>query len=211
MSKPLLGLASVGLWIKGIAAVMILTAGVGALTSCASTQKTNSPIESLAPAEYAALIKKHTRGTDQYQGFHQTFQADVTILNSEVQAATTRQRAQFLGWDEPKFQEEREKAIQDSNAYAKFFLRFFSPNNEYDDLSKGKTIWKVYLELQGRRFEGKVQKVSSKLVETITLYPHMNRFSTPYIITFNVPMTTLERDSAKVTLTSSLGSSEFSF
>lgn len=181
------------------------------LLSCASQPVADSPVESMPPNEYSALIRKYTRGTDQYQGFHQTFQADVTMLNTEVTAANVRKRAQFLGWDEGKYQEERERALQETNAYSKFFLRFFTPERDYDDLAKGKTIWKIYLDLDGRRFEGKARKSNVKLVETVALFPHMDRFSTAYEITFNVPMTTLERQSSHLIITSSLGSAEFQF
>lgn len=168
-------------------------------------------VQAMDSSEYERLIRKHTAHTDQYSGFYQTFQADVTILTTEVQAAALRQKGAFLQWDQKKFQSEREKALQEANAYSKFFMRFYTPDRDYDDLHKGKTIWKVYLEYSGSRFEGKVSKMSEKVVEVSTLYPHMNRFSTPYEITFNVPMTTVEQGAAKVILTSSLGQAEFSF
>jgi hypothetical protein len=168
-------------------------------------------VQAMNSGEYERLIRKHTAHTDQYSGFYQTFQADVTVLTTEVQAASLRQKGAYLQWDQKKFQSEREKALQESNAYSKFFMRFYTPERDYDDLHKGKTIWKVYLEYSGSRFEGKVAKLNEKVVEVATLYPHMNRFSTPYEITFNVPMTTVEQGAAKVILTSSLGQAEFSY
>lgn len=168
-------------------------------------------VQAMDSSEYDHLIRKHTAHTDQYSGFYQTFQADMTVLTTEVQAASLRQKGAFMQWDQKKFQAEREKALQEANAYSKFFMRFYTPDRDYDDLHKGKTIWKVYLEYSGSRFEGKVSKMSEKVIEVTTLYPHMNRFSTPYEITFNVPMTTVEQGAAKVILTSSLGQAEFSF
>jgi hypothetical protein len=106
---------------------------------------------------------------------------------------------------------EREKVVEENGAYAKFLLRFYTPERDYDDLDKPKTIWKTYLDYGGSRFEGKVTKIKDKLVELQTLYPNMDRFSTAYEITFNVPMTTVEQGTSKVTLTSSLGTAEFSF
>jgi hypothetical protein len=157
------------------------------------------------------LITQHTQGADQYRGLYQTFQADITILNAEVLTRMLRQRADFLQWTEEQYQKEREKALQESAAFSRFFMRFYSPEEEYDDFHKGKTIWKVYLDFGGSRFEGTVRKKTEKLVELQTLYPHMDRFSTPYEIEFNVPMTTIEKGRATVTLTSSLGTAEFKF
>ncbi|MGE4130885.1 MAG: hypothetical protein AB7F86_04570 [Bdellovibrionales bacterium] len=182
------------------------------LAGCASTPKlTSDSIQPMDSDSYIKLIQRNTAHTDQYSGFYQTFQADVTILTTEVQAASLRQKGHFLQWDQRQFQSEREKSLQESNAYSKFFLRFFSPDKDYDDLHKGKTIWKVFLDYSGRRFEGKVAKMSEKMSEVVQLYPHMDRFSTPYEITFNVPMTTIEQGEVKIILTSSLGQAEFSF
>ncbi len=179
---------------------------------CAQTPVHNPDIvQPLGENEYGLLIKKNTSRTDQYSGFYQTFQADVTILNTEVITANLRQRGHFLQWDQRTYQAERDKVMQEASAYSKFFLRFYSPENEYDDFHKGKTIWKVYLEYSGSRFEGKVRKMNEKFVEIQTIFPHMDRFSTPYEITFNIPMTTIENGALKVILTSSLGTAEFKF
>ena len=182
------------------------------LSGCASNQvKSVNGIEAMGKTPYAAMVKRNTSRTDQYSGLYQTFQADMTILTSELQTEMLKQRAVFMQWDQREYQSERDKMLQENAAYAKYFMRFFSPQNEYDDLHKGKTIWKVYLDYNGTRFEGKVRKMNEKYVEMQIMYPHIDRFSTAYEVTFNVPMTTIESGANKVTLTSSLGAAEFKF
>ena len=180
---------------------------------CASTAQNpaNDSADIMSDNVYEAIIGRNTAKTDQYSGFYQTFQADITILNSEVQNAVLKRKAGFLQWDDGQLRSEQEKAQQEAAAYSKFFMRFYTPDNEYDDFHKGKTIWRVYLEYGGSRFEGKVSKVSDKFVEVKNTFPHFNRFSTPYEISFNIPMNTIENGSSKVILTSSLGSAEFKF
>lgn len=168
-------------------------------------------VPTLPKAEYQKLIKRNTRTADEYTGLYQTFQCDVTQLNNEVQVESLKQRAHFLQWSQAQYQQERDKMVQEAAAYSKFFLRFYTPERDYDDLDKGKSIWKVYLEYSGNRFEGKVRKLSDKLIEIQSMYPHMNRFSTPYEVSFNVPMSTIETGSSKVIVTSSLGTAEFPF
>lgn len=170
-----------------------------------------NPIAAMSRPDYAQLIKKNTRHTDQYSGLYQTFQADVTILTSEIQTEGLKQKALFLQWTPGQYQQEREKLMQEGTAYAKFFMRFFSPEREYDDLQKPNSIWKVYLEFSGNRFEGRVKRLTDKLIEIETVYPHMDRFSTPYEVTFNIPMATVEGGNPKMVLTSSLGHAEFVF
>ena len=182
------------------------------LSACASQQThTVNGIEAMSHTGYASMMKKNTVKTNQYSGFYQTFQADMTIMTSELQTEMLKQRAQFMQWNQQTYQAERDKMLQEASAYSKFFMRFFSPDHEYDDLHKGKTIWRVYLDFNGTRFEGKVRKISDKYVELTNIYPHLDRFSTPYEISFNVPMSTIEAGPSKVTLTSSLGSAEFKF
>jgi len=185
----------------------------GLLASCVHAPP--SPLDAeLGPinrSEYTSLIATNTSKVNRYSGFYQTFQADMTILTTAVQTAELKQKAHFLLWDIKAYRTEREKMLQEASAYSKFFMRFYSPEDDYDDFSKGQSIWNIYLELDGRRIEGKVKKLKSKYVELQTLYPHFDRFSTPYEITFNVPMTTLETRACKVILTSSLGSAEFQF
>lgn len=182
-----------------------------ALASCAQAPISSSGLNPLPRAQYASLIKRNTANTNQYSGFYQTFQADVTILTSEVQAESLKQKAEFLQWDGRIYQNEREKMLQEASAYSKFFLRFFSPEQSHDDLDKVKSMWKIYLDYGGNRFEGKVRKVSDKLADVQNLYPHVDRFSSIYEVSFNVPMTTLEQGSATFSLTSSLGSAKFTF
>src|ERR1700722_9633924 len=122
------------------------------ILSCShSTPKSENGVLGPSEAEYAATVAKYTVKTNQYSGFYQTFQADMTILTTDMQTASLRQRSAFMQWDQKTYQGEHEKMLQESTAYAKFFMRFFSPEHEYDDLHKGKTIWKIYLDYAGQR------------------------------------------------------------
>jgi hypothetical protein len=183
-----------------------------ALIGCAQTQVAQlSPLESMPAKEYAALIAKNTGDANQYSGFNQTFQASVTIMTAEVQAAVLRQRAVFKGWDQRQYQAEHEKAVQDASAYSHFALRLFTSDKDYDDADKPKTIWKTYLEINGSRFEGTVKKMKDRAIELQTLFPHTDKFSTVYDVSFSVPMTTVEQGRAKFILTSGMGGAEFTF
>src|SRR5689334_10291967 len=83
-------------------------------------------ITPLSEKEYSEVIRKNTAKTNQYSGFYQTFQADMTMLDNEMQTAVLRQKAYLLQWDEKEYNTEREKMLQENTAYAKFFLRFYT-------------------------------------------------------------------------------------
>ena len=173
---------------------------------------TQNPQHKMPPAEYEKLFKSRTRRTDQYHGFYQTFQADVTALSTDMLLAGLEQRAHALDWTPTHVASEREALMQDANQRAKFYLRFYSPDRENDDFTKKSSVWQVYLDAAGTRYEGKVRKMTEKLIELQTLYPNQDRFSSAYEVTFDLPMTTVEKSEARrCTLTGNLGTAEFAF
>lgn len=177
------------------------------LAGCATSTKPGS----ISEKDYERIVRTHTRSADRYQGLYQTFQASATLMTTEQQSATLQRKSDFLGWDPAQLQKERDRTFQEMSTGTKLFLRFFSPENEYDDLHKPTSIWKIYLVYEGKQIDGKVKKLTDKFVELKMLYPHFDRFSSPYEVTFPVPTTAVEQARVKIILTSSLGSSEFDF
>lgn len=182
-----------------------------AVCGCAQVQTRPDGVDGISEKEYASVIKSSTSRVDRYSGFYQTFQADMTVQNTEMMTAALKRRANFQQWTKQQYQTEREKVLQEATAYSRFFLRFFSPERDYDDLAKDKSAWKIYLDVNGQRFEGKVKKLKEKWGDLQNTYPYLDRFSTPYELTFSVPMTTVEQAQSKVTLASTLGTAEFLF
>jgi hypothetical protein len=175
--------------------------------SCASTSKV-TPADD---AEYKKLVNSRTKSTDQYDGMYQTFQATATLLTTEVVTAIVNRRATYRQWDAVKLQQERDRAFQELSATTRVMLRFFAPESDNDDLAKPKSIWSIYLEVGGKRYEGRARKSSDKLVELVEYFPYFDRFSSPYEITFNLPTSAVEGTSSKFIITSALGSAEFLF
>jgi hypothetical protein len=176
-----------------------------------SAQIKPNGVAPLSEEEMVSVINKNTVKKIKYSGLYQIFQVYISILNSELQTATLRQRGAFSQWDQSQFQSEREKMLQENSTTSKFFVSFFTPEHEYDDLQKPKTIWKFFLDVSGQRLEGKVKKLNDTFTEMQTLHPFFDHFSTPYEVIFNIPMATVEKTGSKVILTSSLGSAEFDF
>lgn len=180
-----------------------------------SSRPTNPEVAKILPEmendKYEDLIEKNTRGDRQYKGFYNTFQVEVTALTSEVTAAILQRRAHYQQWDAAKARAEREKAMQEMSSQAQFFLSFYSPDRHSIDLDRGNSIWKAYLEFEGQRFEGTIKKVKDKLLELQAIYPHHTRFNTAYMVSFNVPMSSIENGKAVFILTSSLGSTNLEF
>lgn len=188
--------------------LVLLTLTLGCATS---TNRTSSTPGGISDSDYDKLVKRYTQKTNQYDGFYQTFQADMTMLATDLRTAGVARQGDYQQWDPARLQKERDSAFQQMAAQTEFFLRFFTPDNDNDDLATGKSIWRLYLDVGGKRYEGEVKKLNWKISELKNLYPNYDRFSTPYQVTFKVPTAAVESTSAKVILTSIMGTAEFSF
>lgn len=184
------------------------------LGSCVHSQKVSNIPEAIEDVDdklYVNTLAANTKSNRQYEGFYQLFQVHVTRLTSEVQNMVLQRKAHFYQWSRQQYLQEKQTDLKLRSTDAQFFLQFFTPDIIYDDLNKPRTIWRLYLEWNGQRFEGTVKKLIAKPIEIQTLYPSFDRFSTPYMVTFQVPMNAVEQSSARVVLTSTIGQAEFVF
>ena len=162
--------------------------------------------------DYEKSIKTFTQKREGYHGLYNTFQVWMTIMNSFVTDSLLRKRASFLKWNRETFHQESLKASQELSSESKITFSLFTPKNSFNDLNKGKkSIWKIYLEIEGERYIGRAKKIDFPSAEQQILFPHHSRFSSLYEVHFDVPMTKVEKNLVWVTLTSSLGSAKVSF
>jgi hypothetical protein len=187
---------------------------------CAHTsesQKSNVAIGSkMDEKSYVALIAKNTRHDIQYEGFYNKFEVSAMFFNSEVQTAILQKKSDVLQWDQKQAQTEREKLFQENSNQTRFEISFFTPSGRLNDLHKGNSIWKIYLEAGGQRYEGHAMKNNGKLEDLREIYPHHNRWSTAYDVTFNVPLSLVEKSKSEngkveLVITSTQGTSRLSY
>jgi len=182
------------------------------LVGCASTPQTSVNSDIVPPVDdssYESLVKKLSQRQQSYSGFYNMYQAHILLVTSEMQDQMLQRRGNFLQWNSNQWRQEKEKAAQEMSSQTRVILSFYSPDFQYDDFSKGNTIWKVYLEAGGQRYEGKATKNLDKLITQQNIIPFHERFNTLYDLKFNVPTTVAETNEIVVVLTSSLGTSTF--
>ena len=189
---------------------LILLASLIVLAGCSSVP-TASTMGGLNEKEYLNIVNSQTKDTSQYDGFYQTFQASVTLLTTALEAAGLAQNAELQHWDAAKLQKERDRSFQEQAANTKVFVRLFTPENQYNDMQLPTSIWKIYLEHEGKRYEGKVKKATEKHIELKNRFPYFDRFSTGYFVTFALPTASAENSNVKIILTGPVGSAEFIF
>jgi hypothetical protein len=186
-------------------------AALAFLGACASRVVSSTGLELMTESAYQNVTDNYTERNQTYQGLYNTLDLTATLVNSAVARAQLEQNARLYQWDRAKFQGETNKAAEKLRNESLVFLSFYTPDRKNDDLHKSSTQWRVYLESDGRRFEGKVTKNKLQLSELQGIYSYHNRFATPYMITFPVAMTSIESKPVKFTLTGPVGIAVLTF
>lgn len=181
------------------------------LVACSSQQRKAQEVLT-DPSMYRVLIRSQTRSDRQYNGLYNTFEVSATILNSRVVHENLNQLGHYMQWDAKKLQEKRKEKLQELSTYSTFLVLLYTPEKGHNDLTEEeKSIWKVYLDHKGSRYRGRAEKSLEKFVQLKKLFPHITRFHKPYIVTFDIPMSTIEKNPSQLTLTSSLGSTTLKY
>ena len=182
------------------------------LASCTSTRPKGADVgPRLENTEYIKKMAKKTQVDKKYSGFSQLYEAHVTLIDSDVQSLVLQRKSDVYQWNIDKAQKERERMFQENSSDSKFFVVVFTPRAKLTDLHRGTSMWKVYLDLDGQRYEAKIKKVQGHLETIKSIYPSLNRFSVPYEVRFDVPLSAVEEGQAKFIMTSALGTTEMNF
>lgn len=181
------------------------------LSACQTTQPGYPSAEAYRDEVYLPLLDQYTGTAKQYEGLHNKFEFKATLLNSKVARSQVELLGMYFQWDarqlNTKINQEETKLSE--NAYV--FLSFFSPDTDIDDLAARKTPWRVYLENNGLRYEGRV-KIPRELTQKLQkLYPYHDRWSKAFIVEFPVPMTVVEKNGSRLVLTGPVGSKTAEF
>ena len=183
-----------------------------ALASCASNEtRYQTNLNLISQDQYAEIIDSQMIHDQAYDGLYNTIDMKAVPLNSKVAMAQVDQTARQFMWDETKYSEEKTKAQQQLEKESQIFVSFFTPEKKHDDLAKNKTLWKIFIDVDGHRYEGKASKIKLLESEIKGLYSFHNKFSTPYQLSFPVAMKNIEGKSIRLTLTGPVGSSSVVF
>jgi hypothetical protein len=182
-----------------------------AFTACATYEISQTGRSIKTESEYFNTIEEHSDSTEKYSGLYNLLNIEATILNSKVLDAQTDQLTRLYLWDDKKTLEERAKVNERTSKETEVFMAFFTPDRKNDDAAKPKTVWRVFLDVDGRRFEGKVTKIKLQMSQLIALYPYHNRFYSPYQVTFPVPVKSIENSNIQMTVTGAVGSATLKF
>ncbi len=192
--------------------LLILFFAIWALESCTTKPVPTFNLRLISETDYAQIVKRNERHEQIYSGLYNAIDQTGAIVNSELSEAQVDQQARVFMWDENKYTQEKIKAEEKLRKESEFFVSFYTPDRKHDDLNKNKTLWKIFLDVDGKRFEAKITKIKLLTEEVQSLYPFHNRFSTPYLMVFPVAMKQIENSaSIKLTITGPVGSTTLDY
>jgi hypothetical protein len=181
------------------------------MSSCVTPYQ-NPNLPTLIPeSEYNSLTEKYTANKKVYDGFIQTMEVSATLLNTPVSRAQLDHKARIFQWSPEQYKSHQAELESSLSKETKVFFDFFVPERKHDDLHKPKTLWRVFLDAGGKRYEAKVERLKTILADVQSLYPTHNRFFTPYVMTFPVPVSSIENAESSLTITGPVGTTKVEF
>ncbi len=195
---------------KQILCFMFLFSSTLVFTGCAS--RPQPPGLTLIPySEYEDLVFKNTKRKQVYDGFSAVVDISATLLKSPVRLGQVDQLARFYQWTPENYATEKQKATEELTQKTEIFLSFFVPERKQDDLHRSTSLWKLFLDVNGKRYEGKATRIKGVFADLQSLYPQLSRWGTAYKVTFNVPTTTIENSKSSFLVTGPVTSAKVEF
>lgn len=179
--------------------------------SCVTSLPVPAGVPEISTSNYEDLVTQKTKKIEIYDGLYNKLTVSATWLDSSMTLGTLAHNARLSQWQELKYRDEKAKVIEKHTNNTEFFVSFYTPERKHADLSSSKTSWKIFLDVNGQRYEGKATKIKSMLSEIQALYPYHNRWSYPYTVLFPVPTSEIENKPATLTVTGTLGSAQLKY
>lgn len=180
-------------------------------SSCATQLPVAEGIPDISKADYTDLMQNKSVKEEIYSGLYNQVTAHATRLDASAQESYLAYSARLYQWSKSQYDQEKSKVATKQSQSSEFFLSFYTPERKHNDLSSSKSMWKIYLDVEGQRYEGSAVRLKQNVNELETMYPAHNRWSTPYLISFPIAAALLDGKPAKVTITGAISTVQLQF
>lgn len=178
------------------------------LNSCATPLPVADGIHEISVTDYQSLAEAKTQKKEVYSGLYNQLSLSLTRLDSEMTQAQLSHSARLMQWTEAQYRDEKSKTLGRLAQNTEYFISLYTPEKKHNDLSSSKSIWKIFLDIDGKRYTGTATKIKTQLSEIQALYPDHNRWSNAYILSFPVSTATTDGKPGIVTLTGTVTSTQ---
>lgn len=191
-------------WLKIVFCIIFLNA-------CVTRLPTPAGIKEISLSDYENRVRTKTKDIRIYNGFTNNLEIYATRMDSDMNEAYLSHSARLFQWSVSQFNDEKNKLILKQGTTSEFAVSFFTPERKNDDLTSSKSSWKIYLDVDGIRYEGKASKIKRNLAELEAFFPHHNRWFTFYTVSFPVATSLSENKPAILTFTGALGATQLKY
>lgn len=180
-------------------------------SSCATRLPVAEGIKNLSSSEYEEIVRSKTQKVEVYDGLYNQLTVSATRLDGDMTENSLAYSAKLMQWPLNKYNDEKSKAISKGTQSSDFFVSFYTPERRHNDLASSKSIWKIFMDVNGQRYEGKATKIKSQFSEIQAMYPEHNRWSVGYLVEFPIAAALTDRKPAVLTFTGPVTSTQLHF
>lgn len=190
--------------------LLSLSISLSSIVGCATPPRVME-LSLISESQYLSIVDQYSKQVQQYDGLNNVLEINATLLNTPVAMAQVDQNARLYLWDKTRYTDEKATVQKNTQNKTEIFFSFFTPEKAHNDLHKNKTLWRLFLDVNGQRYDGKIVKVKKVLSEIRSLYPQHSQWTTAYMASFDVPTASVDMFPAKMTLTGPVGSASVVF
>lgn len=180
-------------------------------SGCVTRLPMPAGVQDISESDYEAMVIRKSKKIEVYDGLYNKLTVNATWIDSEMTEGNLAHNARLAQWQESKYREEKNKIVMKHTESTEFFVSFYTPERRHSDLSQSKGLWKIYLDINGQRYEGKATRVKGLLSEIQASYPQHNRWSVPYMVSFPVATVITEKKPAVLTFTGAVSTAQLKF
>lgn len=192
--------------LKIVSAVFLVISYMAVFIGCASMDRNTANDNA-----YLSSVKQYSDRAEFYSGFINVFQMQGTVLNSKILAGQAQKKADSFNWTDAQIAEEAAKNDKSLRAETVVFLSFFSPEMRVNNLDSPSSIWRVFIDVNNKRYVGSASTYVGFQNEAGLFYPYHSVFGKAYLVKFPVPMINIQDYPIKLTVTGTIGSDTIEF
>lgn len=179
---------------------------------CSNHPPLDPRLNLISTSEYMNIVDEFSDRNQVFSGLVNTIDLHGTLINSKVSISQLRYKAKIYFWEKEQYDQESKKVDADLKKQVQVFVSFYTPERRHNELIKSKDLWKIFLDVNGKRYESlKPLKVKQLVSEIQGMYHYHTRFSTPYLLTFPVSSYEIEKFPSKLTVTGPVASASIDF
>lgn len=159
---------------------------------------------------YIEKVNQYSAGDKQFSGIYDNFEFRSTLLTYDMVQAIHKRLNKYYAWSESDAEADLQQRLSEISQSTKIWLSFYTPDRKNDNLANKTSIWKIYLESGGQRYEGRAYKANKNFSEAKSMFHYHSKWATAYFVEFPVPTNQLGSN-PKLIITGPLGRREVRF